>query len=190
MKVPDSAVIQQQVIDQLYRRHQAEVGIQDSQVEDKDVRGRCVTFLCSDLPDDQEVARCPHCQVKHFNAIVENEAIRCPGAKWILVPQWKRAQASGGGRVHVVAGVEHSAVETLMMEGQKSAILTAIKMGAVSQSYLHKMVPLSSSLCAEELQHLIAGNSLGTAETRGSARPEGDLCRRLLDWMLSSKGCV
>lgn len=145
------------MIDQLYRRHQAEVGIQESQVEDKDVRGTCVTFLCSDLPDDQEVAWCPHCQVKHFNAIVENEAIRCPGTKWILVPQWKRAQASGGGRVHVVAAVEsrcsveHSALETLMMEGQKSAILTAIKMCNLSQSYLRKMLPLSSSSCAEEL---------------------------------------
>lgn len=132
MKVPDSTVIQQQVIDHLYWRHQAEVGVQDSQVEDKDVGGTCVTFLCRDLPDDQEVARCPHCQVKHFDGIVENEAIRCPGAKWILVPQRKPAQASARGRVHgagveIQRSVEHSAAERLMMEGQKSVILTTIK---------------------------------------------------------------
>lgn len=126
LKVPDSTVIQQQVVEHLYRRHQAEVGIQDSQVEDEDVRRRCAIFLCSDLPDDQEVARCPHCQVKHFDAIVENEAIRCPGAKWVLVPQRKPVQASGGGEVHVVAEaeihcrVEHSAAEAPLIEGQIS----------------------------------------------------------------------
>lgn len=105
------------MVDHLHGRHQAEVGVQDGQVEDEDVRRGRVALLPGDLPDHQEVAGSPHRQVEHLDAVVENEAVRCPGAERVLVPEGKPAQASGGGGgggqgvagVEVRRGVEHSA---------------------------------------------------------------------------------
>lgn len=104
MEVPNTAVIQQQPVDHLYGRHQAEVGIQDGQIEDEDVGRGCIALLGGDLPDDQGVAGRSHCQVEHLDPKVENEAVRGHGAHRELVPRWRSSGVTGGGRVHVEAG--------------------------------------------------------------------------------------
>lgn len=86
LRVPNATVVQQKPVHHLYGCHQTEVGIQYGQVQDEDVRGRCIHFFSSYLPDDQDIRRCPHCQVEHFNTKVEDEAIRCHYTYWELVP--------------------------------------------------------------------------------------------------------
>lgn len=122
LRVPNAIVIRQKPVDHLYGRHQAEVGVQDGQVEDEDVTGGCVTFLGGDLPDDQEVAGRPHHQVEHFDPEVENKAVRCHSACRELVPRWRSTWSTGTAVVHVQvgvwiqSGVEHWVEGVLMLE--------------------------------------------------------------------------
>lgn len=124
LRIPNLTVIQQQPVDHLYGRHQAEVGVQDGQVEDEDVGGGGITFLGGDLPYDQDVTGCPHCQVEHLDPIVEKEAVRGHGAYCKLVPWWRSTGVTRGGGVHVEvgggvqSGVEHCGEEVLMLEGE------------------------------------------------------------------------
>ena len=106
LEVPYLWVAEVEPVGHLDGRHQAEVGVQDSQVEEERVGSGGVAFFADDLPQDQQVAGRTHQQLEYLHPVVEEEAVGRWSARLKIVPKQGAGQRRGVG-VGFGGGVQH-----------------------------------------------------------------------------------